>query len=111
MDQILIATSPPPVERYVSADFAETTPQATNDVGCLSFIHSEVTSTPSLSVDPNFHFGNGFHTAWLDGLPWFQFQSLLNIPGKAFFFRIADKLQLNQMAYLWQIRVKTEHCN
>jgi len=84
LDQILIATSPPQVERYVSADFAETTPQATNDVGWLSFIHNEVASTPSFSIDHNVHFGNGSHSAFLDGLPWFQFQSLLNIPGKDF---------------------------
>jgi hypothetical protein len=81
LDQFLTATNSVPVLQHQN-DIG-TALQATGDVEWLSFIRSEFNTTLIFGRNQGIPLGDGFHSIFLEGLPWFQFQSSLNMPGRS----------------------------
>jgi hypothetical protein len=81
LDQFLTPTNPVPVFQHQN-DIG-TALQATGDVEWLSFIRSEFNTTPILGRNQGIPLGDGFHSIFLEGLPWFRFQSSLSMPGRS----------------------------
>ena len=82
-DQFLTLTSSASIVQGRSGN--ETILQATEDMEWLSFIRSEFNTTPVSNRNKNIPFSSiGFHSVFFDRLPWFQFQSALEMAGKSF---------------------------
>jgi hypothetical protein len=85
LDQFLTLTNPTPIVQHRSD--TGTALQAAEDVEWLSFIRSEFSTTPVSGRNQGIPFGYGFHYSFLYGLPWYRFQSSLNMPGRSFGLR------------------------
>jgi hypothetical protein len=82
LDQFLTLSNPAPASQH-QIDTG-TALQATGDLEWLSFIRSEFNTTPAFGRNQGTHLGYGFHSIFLEGLPWFRFQLSLNMTGRSF---------------------------